>query len=128
MSYESRSVGSVLQDIVTNVQEIFRSEIRLAKTEITEEGKKAAKAGSMLAGGTLCGLYAIWLLLLTIVYALSLILSPWLSALIVCVTMAVSAAVLIRIGRTRFKAVHPKPERTMTSVRENVQWLKDQAR
>jgi hypothetical protein len=35
-----RSMTEVLQDIVANIQEIFRSEFRLAKAEIHEETTK----------------------------------------------------------------------------------------
>ena len=38
-----RSVPEVLQDIVGNLQEIVRSEFRLAKTELKEEASRAAK-------------------------------------------------------------------------------------
>ena len=39
-----RSIGSLVNDIVGNVQEIIRSEVRLAKAEVTEELTKARRA------------------------------------------------------------------------------------
>ena len=38
-----RSIPEVLQDIVGNLQEIIRSEFRLAKTELKEDASRAAK-------------------------------------------------------------------------------------
>jgi hypothetical protein len=40
----------VIQDILRNVQEIVRAEVRLAKTEMQEEAGKA-KSSAMLLGG-----------------------------------------------------------------------------
>jgi hypothetical protein len=40
MAAGDRSLSDVLQDIIRNVQEIVRSEVRLAKTEIREEAAK----------------------------------------------------------------------------------------
>jgi uncharacterized membrane protein YqjE len=38
-----RSIPEVLQDIVGNLQEIIRSEFRLAKAELKEEASRASK-------------------------------------------------------------------------------------
>jgi len=123
-----RSIGEMLQDIVGNVQEIIRSEVRLAKTEMREEAKKLIAAAGMTIAGAVFGLYAIGFLLLTCVYALSLAVSPWLAALIVGVCVSIIAGVLVAIGMEQFRKVNPKPERTIETMRENVQWAKDQTK
>ena len=46
-----RSVPEVLQDIVSNLQEIIRSEFLLAKTELKEEAKQAAKPATTFGAG-----------------------------------------------------------------------------
>ena len=45
MPANERSFADVFQDIVRNIQEIVRSEVRLAKTEIRDEAAKAKSAG-----------------------------------------------------------------------------------
>src|SRR5258708_36549000 len=52
-----RSMTEVLQDIVGNIQEIFRSEFRLAKVEIHEETAKALRSAVPLGIGALLALY-----------------------------------------------------------------------
>ncbi len=47
-----RSVADVLQDIFRNVQEILRSEIRLAKAEIRQEATEAATAALWMTMGS----------------------------------------------------------------------------
>ena len=77
---DERSVSDVLQDIFGNIQDIIRSEVRLAQVEIKAEVGKAAKAGKPLIAGIVFSFYAVGLLLLAIVYGLSIILPPYCSA------------------------------------------------
>ena len=51
MAAEDRSFSDVVQDILRNVQEIVRSEVRLAKTEIREEAVKAKILGGIARRG-----------------------------------------------------------------------------
>ena len=123
-----RSVSEVLQDIFGNVQDIVRSEVRLAKVELKTEASQTAKAGKPLLAGVVLGFYAGGLLLLALVYGLSVVLPPWMAALSVGVVVSLMATILIAIGRGRLRVVNPKPERAVESMKENVQWLKDQTR
>jgi uncharacterized membrane protein YqjE len=122
-----RSVAEVLQDIFGNVQELIRSEFRLAKAETREEVSKVAKFSVMLGAGLVLVVYAVGFLLLTIMYALETTLVPWLAALIVAVGVMMIAMVAVSIGRKRMKQVH-MPEKTIETMKENVQWAKQQIR
>lgn len=123
----NRSMAEVVQDIIGNVQEIIRSEFRLAKAETREEISKAAKSSVVLGAGLLLAVYAVGFLLLTIMYALETTLAPWLAALIVAVGVMIVAMVAVRVGRRRMKQVH-MPEKTIETVKENVQWAKQRIR
>ena len=48
---EERSVSDVFQDILRNLQEMVRSEIRLAKVEIHGEVKQAGSSAVWIAAG-----------------------------------------------------------------------------
>ena len=123
-----RSFSDVIQDIIDNVQRIIRSEVRLAKVEIQEETSKAGKAASVLAAGVVLGAYALGFLLLSGVYGLSQVMAPWLAALTVTIGVGVAAAVCIMVGRKRLKSVHPKPEKTIQTMKENLEWAKNQTK
>ena len=59
MTYQTdRTFSEVLQNIIGNVQNIIRSEIRLAKTEVKEETTKAARATGIVAAGAVLALYS----------------------------------------------------------------------
>ena len=123
-----RSTGEVFKDIVANLQEIIRSEVRLARTEVKEETGKMARAGAMLGAGAVLGLYALFFLFLGLVYVLTTFLSPAASALIVGVTLALVAGILVSVGRGRLRSATPKPEKTIETVKENIEWLKGQTK
>jgi uncharacterized membrane protein YqjE len=125
---DSRSIGDITGDLLENAQEIFRDEIRLAKVEIREDLKTAGRAAAILVTGILMALFAFGMLLFTATWALDTLLPLWAAAGIVTVVVAVLAAVLITVGRSRVSEVNPKPERTVESMKENVQWIKQQTR
>jgi uncharacterized membrane protein YqjE len=107
-----RSVSEVLRDIFGNLQDIVRSEVRLAKSELKAEAGKAVNAGRPLMAGLVFGLYAGGLLLLAAVRALSLVIEPWLAALAIGAILSVIAAILIGTGRGRMERGRSKSQRT----------------
>jgi uncharacterized membrane protein YqjE len=124
----SRSIADVLQDIVGNVQGIVRAEVRLAKTEVKEEATKAGRAATMLGAAAVSAIYAVGLLLLTVLFGLATAMPLWLAALILFVLVAVTTAILLSVGKKRFQAVHGTPEKTIESMKENVEWVKSQTK
>jgi uncharacterized membrane protein YqjE len=121
-----RSVPQVLQDIVGNIQEIIRSEFRLAKAEVREEASEAAPPLKMIVVGAGLGLYALGFLLFTVVMGLATVVATWLAALIVGAVLGLIALVLIATASKRLKQVNTVPERTIETMKENVQWAKNQ--
>jgi len=123
-----RSPVDIVKDIVSNIQDIIRSEIRLAKAEMTQKVSDASRAGAMLAAGAVLALYAFGFFLAIIYDALAIALPWWLSALIVSFGLFIIAGILLSVGRKRLKRINPTPERTVQSVKEDVQWVRNQTR
>lgn len=122
-----RSFAAVLQDIMKNVQEIIRAEVRLAKVEIREEASKAFSSMVWVIGGAVCAAFAVTFVLWTIVYALGLVWPPWAATLAVAVVLGIAGAVMLTGGINRMKHVSPTPERTVETIKENVAWVKQQS-
>ena len=119
-----RSVSDVLQDILRNLQEMVRSEVRLAKVEIRDEVRRAASSSLWIAAGVLGALSAWIFLLWTVAYSLATRMSMWAATLVVAVVMACIASVLVIGGIRRVRRIQPIPERTVESVKENLEWMK----
>jgi len=123
-----RPITEVMRDIVRDIQDIIRSETKLGQIELRQEAVKAARAGAMLGAGALLASYALGFLLLAAVFALTLALPAWLAALIVCAGTTVMALVCLWFGRARWQLVHPAPTRTIETVKENVEWIRQQSK
>jgi uncharacterized membrane protein YqjE len=123
---DERSIGSIVGDAISNLQEIVRTEIELVKTETREEAMTAVRASGLLVGGVIAALYALGLFLLAVAWGLSEFMDLWLALGIVFLVMAVIAGVLIMVGKSRLSNVNPKPEQTMETLKEDVAWAKRQ--
>ena len=121
---ETRTFAVVLHDILHNIQEIVRSEVRLAKAEIRDEAVEAGSSALWIAAGGVVALSSSMFLSWTAVYALALVMSMWAATLVVAVALAGLASVLLVVGRRRFRRIHPIPERTVETLKENLEWMK----
>ena len=130
MAFEviDRSIAAVLKSIVGNLQQIIRAEVRLATLEVREEMAKAKRASILIAVGGLFGVMALGFVLLGAVDLLTKLVEPWQAAVIVALGAGAIGAALVAIGIKQLKVVTLAPPRTVTSVQENIQWAKAQAK
>jgi len=124
MSATDRSIGAVLTDVVADVQQIVRAEVRLARAEFREELGKARRGATFLVAAGVIAALGLGVMLLAAVYALATVWPPWAAALTVAaVSLAVGGA-LAASGLSQLKSVTWTPDRTASSVKENIQWVK----
>jgi uncharacterized membrane protein YqjE len=123
-----RSLASLLTDIVGNVQQIVRAEVRLAKVEVQQEVAKARTGAMLVAAGGLVVALALGVLLLAAVYALALVWPAWAAALAVGLAAAGLGAAVAAVGMNRFKSITLAPPRSAAILEENIQWAKTRAR
>ena len=127
MAAQERSIADVLQDILRNIQEIVRSEVRLAKSELGDEFTKVKASAPLLVVGAVAGLLAAFFLAWAAFYALALVVPQWAAALIVAGVLAIVGGITLSAGVKALQRVQP-PEQTIASVKENVQWAKQQVK
>lgn len=113
-------MGQLLQDALNNIQSLIRSELRLAKTEVSRDAKQAGIAGGLLVGGMLLGLYAFGWLLSAIVEMLEGIMPEWLAELTIAITLGGIAGLLAMTGLQRMKETDLVPHETIASLEEVV--------
>lgn len=128
MGDADRSMGTVLSDIVGNLQGIVRAEVRLAREEIKEELARARRGTILLTGGAVVLVLSVGLILLALVYALATVWPAWAAALTVAGLTGIVGAALLSAGRKAFSAVALPPPRTASTVRENIQWAKSRTK
>jgi hypothetical protein len=119
------SVGELIGNISNDLSQLFRQEVELAKVELKQEASKAGKAAGSLGGAAFAGYLAVVLLSFAVVFGLANVMDAGWAALIVGVVWAIVGAVLYTTGRKQLKTVDPVPRRTVDTIKEDAQWLKN---
>lgn len=120
----SRTIGQLVSDVSTDLSQIMRGEIELAKAEIKQDVQHAGKGAGMFAGAALFGLYGLGLLFLGLAAVIAIWLPWWAGLLIVAAVLFIVAAVLALIGKKQVTQVKGKPERAIDQAQKTVNTLK----
>jgi uncharacterized membrane protein YqjE len=118
------SVGELVRRASENVSTLVRSEIELAKAELSTTVKRAGVGGGMLAAAAALLLFSVPFLFVVIAEVLVAVGVPrWLSYLIVWVFFLIIAVVLALLGRSQLRKMQA-PERTIRTARDTAAWAK----
>jgi uncharacterized membrane protein YqjE len=122
-----RSLPELLKRLSEETTRLVHQELDLAKAELQAKGKQAGQGAGMFGAAGALGLAALGALTACFILALNAIMPAWLAALIVAVVYGVIAAVLALRGKAKVKqATPPVPEQTIETVKEDVEWAKNQ--
>lgn len=113
-----RSVGELISEVSNDLSTLMRQEMALAKAEMKEEVAKTGKAAGMLGGAGFAGYMVALFVSIAAWWALANGMDEAWAALIVAVVWGIIAAVLFVIGRKKMREVNPKPERTVSTMKE----------
>jgi len=119
-----RTLGQLVADATQDISTIVRSEIALAKAEVTAEAKIAGKGAGMLAGAAFVGLLGLIFLFHTLANVLDVWLPLWAGYLITTVVLFLLATILGLVGKNSMSKVKPKPERTIKNAQETIEAIK----
>lgn len=119
-----RTIGQLVSDVSTDISQIMRGEIELAKAEIKQDVSHAGKGAGMFVGAGVLALYGLGLLLLGLAGVIAIWLSWWAGLLIVAGLLFLVAGVLALIGKKQVSQVKGKPERAIDNAQQTVATLK----
>lgn len=119
-----RTIGQLVADATHDVSTIVRSEIALAKAEITADAKRASAGAGMFAGAAFVALLGLIFLFHTIANVLDLWLPLWAGYLITTGLLFLVAGILALVGRAQMKKLKGKPERTIKNAQQTIDALK----
>ena len=122
---ERRSVAAVARSVIDGVTALFRHEVELAKIEATEAIAARAQAIGLLAVGGVMALYALGFLAASATAGLDIVLPAWASRLIVAGVFVLVGVILFLAGRAAMRSAGGV-EQTQATVKEDVQWAKQQ--
>jgi len=123
-----RSLGQLLGDLTGDMSQLFRKEVDLARIEVRQEVGRAGKAAVPGAGAAGAALMAVIMLSFALAWGLAELMAPGLAFLIVGVLYGIVAAVLFPMAKKQLQQISPVPEQTVETLKEDVQWAKNQIR
>ena len=125
---DQESFASLLGGAINDIRELFRQEVSLARVEIRQEIANAKSAVIKLSMAGLDGLFAALFLLTALSRGLSDLFNMpvWAGFAIVGGLLAIMAGVMVAVAWPNLKSVGPMPERTVRTMKENIEWVKRQ--
>lgn len=124
---QERSIGELFGQLTQDLSLLVRQETQLAKTEIQEKISRASRDLVALAAGGIVALIGGFALAAAIILLLvdPVGLEPWVAALLVGVLLAGGGYAMLQKGLRDLKTVDPAPRRTVESVKEDIQAIKE---
>jgi hypothetical protein len=123
-----RTLGQLVAEATSDVQEIVRAEIALAKAELKADVVNGALAGGLFGAAGYLGLLASIVFTIAAGYGLVAAgLDPWLAFLVLGVALLVIAGILALVGKSRVARVGP-PERAIRSTKATIAAVKPGSR
>src|SRR6185312_14936388 len=119
------AITDALARLRNDIESSVRAELRTFKEEAMEQMPPLLAAAGMAVVAAVVGLAFVGVFTALCVIALSIVLAPWLAALIVTVIWGTAAAMLGTGAVASMKAALPlKFDRTARNVKEDVAWIK----
>ena len=112
------SVGQLISEVTNDLSRLLRQELELAKAEVKHEAVKSGRAVAMLGGAGFAGYMVALFLSISVWWGLANVMDEAWAALIVTIVWTVIGAVLALAGKKQLRAVNPKPERTIETLKE----------
>ena len=123
MASTDQSFRSLISELVREITDLFRQELRLARAETGEKITQVQSGAISLLAGMLIAFVALIVLAQAMVIGLSNFVEPWLAAVIVAAVLAIIGLFLVRAGQSSLKPDNLMPERTMRTIREDKDML-----
>jgi len=118
-----QSLGELFKEMSSELGDLFRQEVQLAKLEATTEVKRTGAAAGAIAAGAVAGLLFLTLASFALAELLDQAINRALAFAIVAVVWGIAAAVLVTMGRKKLADVRGLPE-TKRSLEEDKEWAK----
>lgn len=123
---DPRSTGSLLSDVLGSIGTLLRQEVDLARAEVDENLKRAARALGLLVVALVLFFIAMSVLVTTAISALVLAgIAEIMATLIVGVVTLILAVVLAVVGVKRLKLSSLAPSRAARNVKRDAAVMKE---
>ncbi|GHC72418.1 phage holin family protein [Limoniibacter endophyticus] len=127
---DQKSVPDLLSGLLREATELFRTETRLIRSELSDKMTQLQVGGGSIAAGAICLLVALIVLAQALVIALTNVLDidgGW-AALMVGAVIAIIGVILLAKGKKELEPTNLVPERSVEQLRKDTTMVKEQSR
>ena len=125
---DERAIGELLGDLYRDAERMVRLEVEFAKTEVTQKATRVGKNAGFLVAGAIVAYTGVLAILAGIIALLGLLIPVWISALIIGILVAGAGAFLAWKGLQTLRQESVSPQRTIDTLKEDQEWMRDQSR
>lgn len=126
LDVQSVSTGELVSRLSSQVSDLVRAEVALARSELQAKGSRLGKGAGLTAGAGALGAGGLLTLIAAAVAALALVVPVWAAALIVGVALLVVGGLIALVGRQQIrKAMPPLPEQAAQNAQRDVNVIKE---
>lgn len=120
------SLGELFSELSQEASTLIRQEVQLAKVELSRKAARAGKEVAFIIAGGAIAYGGFLALIAAVIMGVGEFLPGWLSALLVGVIVAGIGYLLLQKGLSNLKEINPAPRRTIETLKEDKEWLKQQ--
>jgi uncharacterized membrane protein YqjE len=122
------TIGGLIRGILTDLKTLLREEIALARVEFREQAGKARAAALSLGMAVAALAFGVAFILIAVAIAIAELAAwpLWAGFLIVAVVLTVIGFIALASGRRKLRTFQAIPEQTVTSLKENSEWIAKQ--
>jgi hypothetical protein len=123
---ENRPLGDLFGDLATDMSNLVRQEVALAKVEITQKAKYVGKNVGYLVVGGAVAYAALLAIIAAIIMLLARVVPNWGAALIVGAVVGGIGWLLIGKAMMALQQTDLTPHETVETLKEDATWMKEQ--
>ena len=123
---ENKPLGDLFSDLASDMSNLVRQEVNLAKLEVTQKAKYLGRnVGYLVVGGAVAyaGMLAV---IAAIIMLLDQYMPAWGAALLVGVVVALIAWLMIGKAMSALQQADLTPRETVETLKEDATWMKQQ--
>ena len=118
------SIGDLLRQLVDDIIDLVRTELKLARAEVTDSMRKSAVSLAAIAVGGMLAMVAATCLLIALIVWLSTKVGLLMATLLVAGVSGAGAAVLIAGGIAKLQQTDLAPKRATANLKRHAEKLK----
>ena len=119
------SIGALVRGILNDLRTLIREEIALARVELREQAGRARAAAMSFGIAAAALAFGGTFLLIAIAIGIADVLGwpLWTGFLIVAIVLSLIGLFTLTSGRKQLRTFSPIPEETVTTLKENSEWI-----